>query len=178
MTESGDVSNIFKGNFKAVLTVLIVSSLIIVGLIGYVSSLATYIAPSEEFPLYIQNAFTADQNGNPKETFRRGEIVLVNVTIEMAMEYHNAKYGYFVTPTSFLLLIRFNYGYRLVYLGFIVAELSPGESRSFGIGFRIPEDAVLGDYTVKIMVWSNWLDKGGVSLALNSGMEITFRVEG
>jgi len=175
--DDSDVIVITVG-FKTLLAVIAIAFLVAGILFSYISSLATYVAPSQDYPLYVQDAFTADQNGNPKSTFERGEIVLVNVTIEMALQYHNAEYGYFVTPTRFLLLLRFTYGYRLVYLGFVVAELSPGESRSFGIGFRIPEDASTGDYTVKIMVWSNWLDKGGVALASNSGLEISFRVEG
>lgn len=186
--DDNDVITITIG-FKTLLAVIGIALLIGGILFSYISSLATYIAPSQDYPLYIQNVFTADQNGNPKTTFYRGQIVLVNVTIEMAMQYYYQYYyytenyyytetGYFEVPTRFLVLIQIFYRYRPLYLGFVVAELSPGECKSYGIGFSLPETASLGDYTVEVMVWSNWLDKGGVALASNSGLEITFRVEG
>lgn len=182
LTEGNNSVIVVTVDFKTLLVFIAITLLVAGTLISYISSLATYIAPSQNYPLYIQNAFTADHVGNPKTIFHRGEIVLVNVTIEMAIQYYyyyyNTKIGYFEVPTRFLVLLQFVHGFEPVYLGFVVAELSPGESRSYGVGFRIPDTAPLGDYTVKVMVWSNWLDKGGVTLAYNSGLEITFRVEG
>lgn len=171
-------------NFKTLLAIIAVASLVAGIVFSYISSLATYIAPSRDLPLYIQNVFTADQNGNPKDTFQRGQIVLVNVTIDMALMYYYYYYYYYYTlyyfkaPTRFLVLLQFIHNLEPVYLGFVVAELSPGEVKSYGVGFRIPDNAPLGEYTVKAMVWSNWLDKGGVTLAYNSPVEITFKVEG
>jgi len=148
---------------------------------SYLFSLANYIAPSKELPLHITGAFTADHTGNPKTEFKRGELVLVNVTLEMAWAYYwntppQYYYYYFTTATRFLLLVQVMYNNTPIFLGFVVEDVNPGESESTGIGFRLPDDAPLGTYTVKIMVWSNWLDKGGTVLADNSGLVIYFNV--
>ena len=148
-------------------------------LISYFSSLASFIAPSEDLPLNIVTAYSADATGNPKNKFHRGELVLLNVTIEMAYAYYyDTDYYLFTSPTKFLLLIQVMYGNTPVFLGFVVEEVSPDGTESTGIGYRIPDDAPLGTYTVKVMVWSDWLDKGGTVLASNSGLEFTFSVEG
>ena len=165
---------------KTLAILIIVSCIIVGGIIGYLNSLASFIAPSEDLPLKITSAFTADHVGNPKTTFSRGEMVLVNVTIEMAYAYYyyNTYYYYYTTPTKFLMLVQVMYENTPVFLGFVVEEVSPGSMESSGIGFRLPDDAPTGTYTVKIMVWSTWLDRGGVPLASNSGLEFTFQVQG
>jgi len=166
---------------KRLIAIVLVAVIAVGALISYIGSLASFIAPSQELPLDITTAFSADQTGNPKSTFSRGELVLINATIEMAYAYYfgdTTSYYYFTTPTKFLLLIQVMYGNTPVFMGFVVEEISPGETESAGIGYRIPDDAPTGTYKVKVMVWSNWLDEGGVPLASKSGLEFTFQVQG
>jgi len=145
---------------------------------SYFISLATHIAPSQQLPIHITDAFSASHVGAPKNEFKRGELVLINVTLEMGWAYYfNTEYYYlFTAPTEYLLLVQIMHDNTPMFLGFVVESVSPGETESTGVGYRIPDDAPLGTYTVKVMVWSTWLDKGGVVLADNSGLTFQFTV--
>ncbi|MCX8169150.1 MAG: hypothetical protein N3E39_02915 [Candidatus Methanomethylicia archaeon] len=146
----------------------------------YFNSLLAFIAPEQGLPLRITKWSTTDHVGTPKNIFKRGEMVLVNATIEMATAYYYYYYYYYyyVRPTRYLLIVEILYGDTPVFIGFVFHEIPPGASSTSGVGWSIPSNAPIGTYTVKIYVWSTWIVKGGVVLADNSGLSFTFRIEG
>lgn len=163
---------------------LIAITLIAFGILfsTYFSSLFAFIAPEQSLPLYITQRSTTDQYGTPKTTFKRGDMVLVNATIEMATAYYYNTYYYYyyyyTQPTKYLFIVEILYGDTPVFIGFVFHEIPPGGISTSGVGYSIPLNAPTGTYTVKIFVWSNWLTKGGVRLAENSGLSFTFTVTG
>ena len=158
---------------------IIVISLIAFGVLfsTYLSGLFAFIAPEQGKPLRITRYATTDRVGTPKTSFTRGEMVIVNATVEMATAYYyNTYYYYYTTPTKYLYIVQILYGDTPVFIGFIFHEIPPGGISTTGIGYSIPSNAPIGTYTVKIFLWSNWLDKGGV--ILGEGVTFTFQVTG
>ena len=148
---------------------------------SYFLSLAGFIAPSQDLPLKIVAKETADQYGNPKSSFQRGQLVLVNATLEMAYGYYTNSgpdYYYYTEPTKYLLIVQISYGETPVFIGFSYDSLEPDKSSSTGLGYKLPDDAPTGTYTVEIFVLSNWISKGGDVIAQNSGVSFTFQVTG
>jgi len=177
--EPREIVIVLDGKKLALLTLLI----IVVSTLAYTyfTSLASYMAPSENLPMHIVAASTADQYGNPKSIFTRGELVLINATVEMAIGYYvnsGPYYYFFTSPTKYLLIVQVMYGDTPVFLGFTYYELGPDGKVSVGVGYRLPDNANTGTYTVEIFVWSNWLTKGGNIIADNSGRQFTFQVTG
>jgi len=160
---------------------IMVISLIALGLLfsTYLSGLFAFIAPEQGKPLMITRYATTDRVGTPKTSFTRGEMVIINATVEMATAYYyyyTYYYYYYTTPTKYLYIVEILYGNTPVFIGFVVHEISPGGTSTAGIGYSIPMNAPTGTYTVKIFLWSNWLDKGGV--ILGEGVTFTFQVTG
>ena len=155
---------------------------------SYLLSLAGFIAPSQDLPLKIVAKETADQYGNPKTSFQRGQLVLVNATLEMAYGYYTYSgpdyyyytpdYYYYTEPTKYLLIVQISYEETPVFIGFSYDSLEPDKSSSTGLGYKLPDDAPTGTYTVEIFVLSNWISKGGDVIAKNSGVSFTFQVTG
>jgi hypothetical protein len=160
---------------------VIVISIIAFGVLfsTYLSGLFAFIAPEEGKPLRITRYTTTDMVGTPKTTFARGEMVIVNATIEMATAYYyyyTYYYYYYTTSTKYLYIVEILYGDTPVFIGFVGHEIPQGGTSTAGIGYSIPMNAPTGTYTVKIFLWSNWLNKGGV--ILGEGKTLEFQVTG
>jgi hypothetical protein len=161
---------------------VIVISLIAFGVLfsTYLSGLFAFIAPEQGKPLMITRSAITDRVGTPKTSFARGDMVMVNATVEMATAYYYNTYYYYyyyyTTSTKYLYIVEIFYGNTPVFIGFVGHEIRPGGTSTAGIGYSIPMNAPTGTYTVKIFLWSNWLDKGGV--ILGGDVTLTFQVTG
>jgi len=161
---------------RAIAMIVIFSAILFVSY-TYIGALFAFVAPSETYPLHINSAATYDQSGNAQTSFDRGEIAVVNVTIEMATHYYFEYYSQIQinTSTEYLLLVQIMKGSNPIYFGFVSFEIPPAGIQDIGIGFKVDESASVGTYKAKIMVWDTW-DDGGNIIADNSGLEITFTV--
>ena len=113
---------------------------------------AAWLALSQPtFPMRIVNPRTLDESGTSKETFRRGELVLVEATVDCPFTY------YAPPEYTFLYIVKFQDPNLVTfYYGVVYGKLSPGQSVTFAVGGKIPDNAPTGTYTATIYVWSNW----------------------
>jgi len=162
---------------KRAFAIIVIFSAILFVSYTYIGALFAFVAPSDSYPLHINSAATHNQSGGVQTIYAQGEIAVVNVTLEMATQYYFNTYYFnsFTSSTEYLMLVQIMKGSIPVYLGFVAFEIPPAGVQDVGIGFKVPEDAAIGTYTAKIMVWDTWND-GGHILADNSGLEITFSV--
>ena len=101
-------------------------------------------------PTGIVSVQTQDLNGNPKDTFARGDTVVVNVKIRSQVEYY---YG----SVTYLLIVEDQApDYTIPGLGFIMDTIDPGAEKSVGCGFRLPYDTPIGTHTIYVFVWNGW----------------------
>ena len=114
--------------------------------------IVTPILEAEVYPIRIVEVVTTDMAGVPKTTFKRGEFVVVSVTIEYPPEYY-----YMGPKIEFLLIVQVLTPELIVIaLGFTSGSLSSGANITTGYGFKIPSDAPLGTYTIDVYVWNGW----------------------
>jgi hypothetical protein len=113
-------------------------------------------SPVYEYDINITNLVITDQYGQTKSNFTRGEMAQFNFTI-----MNSGNIGLKDGLVSVMILNPLNepeflfYTYETVY---------PGGSKQIVIGYRVPTDAYLGNYIVKVMVFTDWPSKGGVGL--------------
>ena len=124
------------------------------------------VYPIGNLAIEIVNITITDQNGNPRTTFTKGEIVQFNFTIKNVgdLDFENGL-------VSIMILDPFN---TPIFLSYSFETIIPGSIEQIIIGYRIPMDVPLGTYTVKIMVFTDWPSKGGVGLDVETSMyEVT-----
>ena len=124
------------------------------------------VYPTGNLAIEIVNITITDQNGNPRTTFTKGEIVQFNFTIKNVgdLDFENGL-------VSIVILDPFN---TPIFLSYSFETIIPGSIEQIIIGCRIPIDVPLGTYTVKIMVFTDWPSKGGVGLDVETSMyEVT-----
>jgi hypothetical protein len=122
------------------------------------------------YPMQIVNPKTLDESGNPKTTFKRGALVLVEATV-------NCPFAFYAPPEyRFLYIVKFKDSNDVTfYYGVVYGKLSPGQNATFAVGGKIPDNAPEGNYTAWIYVWSNWPAYGNVT-AYAEAVSITFTV--
>jgi len=133
---------------------------------------ASWLALSQAtFPMQIINPRTLDESGNPKTNFKRGELVLVEATVK-------CPFAYYAPPEySFLYIVKFqDPSVVTFYYGVVYGKLSPGQSATFAVGGKIPDNYPIGTYKVTIYVWSNW-PAYGIPTAYAEPVEVTFTVD-
>ena len=114
--------------------------------------IVTPILKAEVYPIRIIGVITTDIAGIPKTTFKRGEFVVVSVTIEYPPEYY-----YMGPEMAYLLIVEaFTPELVVIALGFTSGSLPSGANVTTGYGFKIPSDAPLGTYTIDVYVWNGW----------------------
>lgn len=104
-----------------------------------------------EFPMRIDDAKTLDEEGRAKNTFKRGELVLVEARVVCPFKF------YAPPEYRFLYIVKFvdSQG-TTFYYGVIYGVLQPGKNATYVVGGKIPENAPTGTYKAYIYVWSNW----------------------
>jgi len=130
---------------------------------------------SNGYPLTITSFETKDLSGNPKVTFRKGEIVVV----ETKISYPAPTYYYYAPPggLSYLQIIGIYYGGSMTGLSLTRGTINPGESKSFGGGTLIRVTDPSGTYRVKTFVWNGFPSEMGAGwLPLSDIQEKTITV--
>ena len=139
---------------------------------------ATTTPVTGQYPINIVKVRVLNETGAEQYTFKRGQVFYVEVTIKYTPPtapayyyyyyyygyYYYGYYGYAPAPAqlSTLTIIRIMDPNNYVFaLGASPKTLTKGETYSFALGWRIPMDATVGDYTIKVMVWDTWIIYGG-----------------
>ncbi|MEM0267089.1 MAG: hypothetical protein QW320_07895 [Ignisphaera sp.] len=112
---------------------------------------ATTVFSASTFPMEVKDIKTLDEEGNPKTSFRRGDLVLVQATVDCPFMF------YAPPQYNFLFIVKFvNSQGVTFYYGVIYGSLQPGKNATYAVGGKIPEGAPTGTYRAYIYVWSNW----------------------
>jgi serine protease AprX len=120
------------------------------------SSKLVTINESGTLSIDIKNIAITDQNGNPKARFIKGDVVQFNFTIENA--------GNLDLERGLISLMILDPTNTPIFLSYTFENLNGDASKEFIIGYRIPFDVTTGNYTGKIMVFTDWPSHGGVGL--------------
>lgn len=160
-----------NNNSHAPWTVLYMAAalLLVTSLVAYIGLVST---AEILYPLAITDAWTADPEGNPKFTFALGDPVKIFAEITTT-EYMGKR------DLSFIAVIMvIDPQETPIFISLFQGIISPGEVITISTGFKIPEDALTGNYTVRIMIWSDWPSKttGTEWKALAEPYEFTFEV--
>jgi len=111
------------------------------------------------YPLEITGLETKDYQGYSKTSFRRGEIVVIETTIEGAPTY------YFITPIEYLEIITMWYGNSMMGLLLTKTSITFGETKTFGGGVGIRFTDPLGTYRIEVYVWNGFPSEMGAQWA-------------
>ena len=166
---------------KKALAIGIILGLTIIIAYTYIGALLAFVAPSETFPLRVTELDTLDENNVTEVNFDIGDDVRVNVTVEKAEAYYiNFPISYdnvsFFGDTTFRIIVTILDEDRMPVSPPYseTSTIAPGSSSVFTYNYTIPPTAATGTYTIRAMVWSDWLPDG---LALsNITEEVTFDV--
>ncbi|MEM2823836.1 MAG: hypothetical protein QXF69_07015 [Thermofilaceae archaeon] len=122
------------------------------------TALALLALAQATYPLVITSVETKDYfPGNPRTTFRRGEIVVIETKIEVAPAY----YYYYVAPISYLQIITMWYGNSMMGLLLTRARIALGETKTFGGGIGIRLTDPIGTYKIEFYVWNGFPSEMG-----------------
>jgi len=132
--------------------------------ITLISGLAQIRAQEDKYR--IDNVTLRDRFGNPKSSFSRGEIVMVDATITNILSYtYNAE--------PFLMLASMERAGTMWGYGASQFSLLSGQSTHCIPGILVPSNAPTGSYTVTVFVWSNWASAGGYPIAADVQVTLT-----
>lgn len=107
------------------------------------------------------------EEGLQSNSFPRGHLVVVNVTLRNIMTY-----TYEAEP--YMVVVRMTYDSTMYGFGAFKGSLLAGDEANVAPGIYIPTGVPTGLYTIKVFVWSNWPRFGGEALA--DPYPITFTV--
>ena len=114
-----------------------------------------------EYKINITSLLITDQNGNPTNNFLKGDIIQFSFTITNLGSAEN------LPLENGLIAIQIqDPAQTTIYLAYTYSDLQRGESKDFIFGYKIPNDAPTGTYTVKVMVFTDWPSNGGLGLAI------------
>jgi hypothetical protein len=119
------------------------------------------VALAQTMPIQITTVTTKNLNGTITSTFRRGEIIIVETTLECPPGY----YYYAPTGVSYLELITMWYGYTMMGLTLTRDTIAPGGSKTFGGGIATRVGDPTGTYTFEIYVWNGFPSEMGAAWA-------------
>jgi hypothetical protein len=98
---------------------------------------------------------TTDQNGNQTANFMKGDVVQINFTIHSTgVPFGNALISTVILDPSS----------EVAFFSYTFEDFSIGTQETFILGHRIPQDALIGAYTAKVMIFTDWPSEGGVGL--------------
>jgi hypothetical protein len=123
------------------------------------------LAPVGDLVINIGPIAITDQDGNPKTTFNRGDIVQFEFVVENT--------GTLALARGLVSTMILDPSNTPVFLSYTFEDLASGTSKKFIIGYGLPLDSPNGTYTVKVMVFTDWPSKGGIGLDIETS---TFNV--
>ena len=117
-----------------------------------------------EIKINITYLAITDQTGNQVTNFTKGDIVQLNLTIRnTGVPFANALISTVILDPSS----------SVAFLSYTFEDFSVGTEENFILGYRIPQDAPVGAYTAKVMIFTDWPSEGGVGLDVKTA---TFNV--
>ncbi|MEM1523115.1 MAG: hypothetical protein QXU69_08815 [Thermofilaceae archaeon] len=126
------------------------------------------------YPLVITEVETKDYQGNPRTSFRRGEIVVIETKIVVAPAYY---YYYYTAPIDYLEIITMWYGNSMMGLLLIRTSITFGETKIFGGGVGIRFTDPIGEYEIEVYAWNGFpSEMGGNWRALAEAKTTTINV--
>jgi len=177
---------------KRLLVLGVITVICVASLYSYIGALFAFIAPSQKFPLRITAAGTFDTSDVSKTSFAIGDTVRIKATVEKATGYYYNSYTYYYPYTYYDVNYYYYYDsvdttYRIIFavmddnnkpvpLKSEVETIWPGQSLVTSYDWTIPSGASTGNYTIRVMAWSDWLPQGD-ALA-RKAKEAVFTVSG
>lgn len=123
--------------------------------------------PVGELSTTISSFITTDDSTNPQSSFATGNAVLLRITISGTGELNIAN--------ALVSTIILNPDVTPVFLGYTYQSIDRGEQYTIYIGFQIPYDAKLGDYTAKVNILTGFPSQDGEPL-IGGHAEVHFTV--
>jgi len=118
------------------------------------------LVPVGDLVINIGPITTTDQDGNPKTTFNKGDIVQFEFVVENA--------GSLQLTRGLISAMILDSSDTPVFLSYTIEDLASGTSKKFIMGYGLPLDSLAGTYTIKVMVFTDWPSKGGVGLDIET----------
>lgn len=108
----------------------------------------------------ITSLTVTDQNGNPTNTFLRGDMAQFKFTIK--------NIGNFPLSNALVSTQVQDPSSNPVFLSYSREDLAVQASKNFIIGYKMPDNGLIGSYTVKVMVFTDWPSSGGIGLDIET----------
>ncbi|RLI43763.1 hypothetical protein DRO69_08910 [Candidatus Bathyarchaeota archaeon] len=108
------------------------------------------------FGINITNLATTDQNNNPQSAFLRGEIVQFSIEIK--------NIGNYPITNGLISITVFDPTLTTVLLAYTFEDIEVQQTKQLVFGYSIPQDAILGTYTAKVSVFTDWPHNNGLLL--------------
>jgi hypothetical protein len=122
---------------------------------------------SEQPSVTISPFTTTDENGNPKSTFNPGNMVVFKIV--MAPE------GSQNIPNALVYVMVQDRNSTVMFLSYISQDINVGKQTTVYLGFQVPYNCLLGDYTTKVSILTKLLSQGGQPILGGHG-EVHFTV--
>ncbi|RLF04635.1 MAG: hypothetical protein DRK00_06290 [Thermoprotei archaeon] len=119
------------------------------------------LALAQGYPIQITSVTTKDMTGVERNTFSRGEIVVVETELTCpSAYYYYAPGGY-----SYLEIITMWYGNSMLNIVLTRDTIMAGETKIFGGGMFIRYSDPLGTYNIEVYVWNGFPSEMGAAWA-------------
>jgi len=112
-------------------------------------------------PIQITSVATRNYQGVPTTTFKRGDVIIVETTLECPTGY----YYYAPAGVSYLELITMWYKNTMMGLTLTRDTIAPGETKTFGGGIATRVGDPTGTYNFEIYVWNGFPSEKGAAWA-------------
>ncbi len=122
-----------------------------------ISLAAVAVLANAAYPIIIDLIETKDMQGNPKTTFSRGEVIIIETTLKANPGY------YFVAPVDYLEIVEVFHGPYVMNLLLTRDSISSGETKKFGGGYRIRDTDPTGTYNIEVYVWNGFPSEVGAA---------------
>jgi len=113
------------------------------------------------YPLIITKVETKDHRGNLRTSFRRGEIVVIETTIQVAPAYYYVYY--YIASIDYLEIITMWYGNSPMGLLLTRTSIAFGETKTFGGGVGIRFTDPIGTYRIEVYAWNGFPSEMGTN---------------
>lgn len=111
------------------------------------------MTPTELPSVTITSFTTTDQNANPKSSFTPGSTVLFKIIVSGS--------GTQNIPNALISVMAQDPNLTPIFLSYVYEDIEIGKQTTIYLGFQIPYDCMLGDYTAKVNLFTLLPSQGG-----------------
>ena len=119
------------------------------------------VALAQTMPIQITSVTTKNYQGEAKDTFKRGDVIIVETKLTCPTGY----YYYAPAGVSYLELITMWFKNTMMGLTLTRDTIAPGGSKTFGGGIATRVGDPTGTYTFEIYVWNGFPSEMGAAWA-------------